>query len=55
MTKLSIIVAMYNLEDKILDCLTSFHKQENQDVEFILVNDGSIDNTMGGYRSICIV
>lgn len=46
MKKISIVVAMYNLQDKILGCLDSLHKQTNSNVEFILVNDGSTDDTL---------
>ncbi len=42
----SIIIPLYNLEDKIHISLNSALTQEFTDFEVILVNDGSIDNTL---------
>lgn len=42
---LSIIIPTYNKEDKIARCLESLMRLEKQDVEFIVVNDGSTDQT----------
>ena len=43
----SIIVPVYNVEDKLKRCVES--KQTYKDIEIILINDGSID----GSGSIC--
>ena len=48
MTKLSIIVPVYNVEDFILPCFESIFKQGlcDDEYEVIIVNDGSTDNSM---------
>lgn len=43
--KLSIIVAIYNEEKYLADCLDSIIKSDFSDFELILVNDGSSDNS----------
>lgn len=45
MPKVSIIVPIYNAEKTIVRCLDSLVKQTYQDVEIILINDGSKDNS----------
>lgn len=45
MTKVSIIVPAYNVEDYIQKCLESLVNQTLQDIEIIVVNDGSTDQT----------
>lgn len=45
MTKLGVIVAAYNVENEILRCLESLHNQNFEDAQFIIVNDGSTDET----------
>lgn len=45
MKKLSIIVAIYNIEDYIEKCIKSIIMQKFDDYELILVNDGSTDNS----------
>ena len=42
---LSIIVPVYNGEKKIARCLNSLVALKESDIEFIIVNDGSTDNT----------
>ena len=42
---ISIIVPIYNAEKYIKKCLDSLINQTKKELEFILVNDGSIDNT----------
>ncbi len=49
MPRLSVIVPLYNAEKYILQCLTSILKQSFQDIEVIVVDDGSTDQS----RSIC--
>lgn len=43
--KLSVIVAAYNLENYIEKCLDSLVNQTYKDMEIIVIDDGSIDNT----------
>lgn len=45
MKDLSIIVAAYNVQNFIVDCLVSLHNQKYLNCEFIVVDDGSTDNT----------
>ena len=45
MIKLSIIVPVWNVYDYIDDCLKSLVKQTLKDIEIIVVNDGSPDNS----------
>ena len=45
MIKLSIIVPVYNVEDYIRKCLDSLVNQTLEDIEIIVVNDGSPDNS----------
>ncbi|GAB6168210.1 hypothetical protein JCM1393_06700 [Clostridium carnis] len=44
--KVSIIVAAYNIEDFISRCMESLVNQTLKDIEIIVVNDGSKDNTL---------
>lgn len=46
MTKISIIVPMFNAQNYIEKCLNSLRNQTLQDIEIICVNDGSTDDTM---------
>ena len=45
MCKVSFIVTAYNLEQYIERCLNSLMNQTMKDIEIIIVNDGSTDNT----------
>ena len=45
MVKISVIVPIYNVEKQLSGCLESILKQEENDLEIILVNDGSPDNS----------
>lgn len=45
MPKVSIVVPIYNVEQYIEKCLTSLENQTLQDIQIILVNDGSQDNS----------
>lgn len=46
MPKVSIIVPVYNVEKYIEKCLTSLVNQTLEDIEIIVVNDGTKDNSM---------
>ena len=46
MSKISIIIPIYNAERYVLDCLKSIENQTFKDFEVILVDDGSEDNTV---------
>lgn len=49
MSKVSIIIPVYNAEKTLCRCLNSLVVQTYEDVEIILVNDGSVDSS----RNIC--
>jgi len=44
--KLSVIIPVYNTEDYLESCLDSLFIQKYQDIEYILVDDGSTDNSL---------
>ncbi|MFJ6990408.1 MAG: glycosyltransferase family A protein [Limosilactobacillus mucosae] len=43
--KYSIVIPAYNIHDYIEECINSILNQHRDDVEIIIVNDGSMDNT----------
>lgn len=43
--KVSIIVPFYNIEEYVDECVNSLVKQTYKNIEIILINDGSTDNT----------
>jgi CDP-glycerol glycerophosphotransferase len=43
--KISVIVPIYNVQQYLEECLDSLAKQTFQDIEIIMVNDGSTDNS----------
>ena len=45
MPKISVIVPVYNVEDYIERCLTTLKNQTMKDLEFIIVDDGSTDES----------
>ena len=45
MPKVSVIVPVYNVEKYIQKCLNSLVKQTLEDIEIIIINDGSKDNS----------
>ena len=46
MEKLSILIPAYNVEQWLSRCLNSILVQDTEDVEIIIVDDGSTDNTL---------
>lgn len=50
--KLSIIVSIYNVEKYLEKCLKSLQQIKNIDVEVLLVNDGSTDNSLNICRDL---
>ena len=47
MTKISIIIPDYNCEKYVAKCVDSLLRQTLNDIEIILINDGSTDNSLG--------
>lgn len=45
MPKVSVIVAVYNSEQELRDCLDSLVEQTEKDIEIIVIDDGSTDNS----------
>ena len=51
---ISIIVPVYNAQDYIRKCLNSIIKQSYADIEIIIVNDGSTDNSINTIQDLMI-
>ena len=49
----SIIVPIYNSGDKLRTCLNSIKLQSYHDIEVLMVNDGSKDNSSVILRRVC--
>lgn len=45
MTKISVIIPVYNVEKYLRDCLSSVVEQTLKDIEIICINDGSLDGS----------
>ena len=45
MKKLSIIVPVYNTEKYLKKCFESIISQKSKDIEAVIINDGSTDNS----------
>lgn len=45
MKKLSVIIPVYNAEKTLKECMESVLKQKDEDLEIVLINDGSTDKT----------
>ena len=43
---LSIIIPIYNAQKNLRRCLNSIHEMENENIEVVLVDDGSVDNSV---------
>lgn len=43
--RLSVIIPVYNVENYVVRCLESLHRQTIQDAEFLIINDGSTDDS----------
>lgn len=50
--KVSVIIPTFNEESVIIDCLKSLSKQSHQDIEVIVVDDGSTDKTLKRIRKL---
>ena len=50
---ISIIIPVYNVEKYIEDCITSVITQSYNNLELILVDDGSTDNSYAICESFC--
>ena len=46
MPKISVIIPVYNVEQYLPQCLDSLRKQTLSDLEFICINDGSVDGSL---------
>ena len=46
----SIIIPVYNVEEYIEECLKSILAQTYKDIELLIVDDGSTDNSLGLIR-----
>lgn len=44
--KVSVIVPVYNVEEYLDDCLTSISNQSESNIEILIINDGSLDNSL---------
>lgn len=52
--KISVIIPTYNEESVISSCLRSLDKQKNTNFEVIVIDDGSLDDTLGVVRELGI-
>lgn len=52
--KVSIIIPAYNIEAYIEECLLSVLKQSYQNIEVIVINDGSSDNTLTTIENVIL-
>ena len=52
--KASVIIPAYNVEDYIERCIRSVINQSEEDIEIIVVNDGSKDCTLKKIRNLSV-
>lgn len=52
--KISIIIPIYNSEKWLRDCLISITNQKYQNLEVLLINDGSTDNSSSICKEYCV-
>ena len=50
--KVSVIIPVYNVENYIKECVESVINQTLKEIEIIIVNDGTKDNSIKKLRSI---
>lgn len=53
--KVSVIIPVYNCEKYIKKCVTSIIKQSYKNIEILLINDGSTDNSYAKCKEIAIL
>lgn len=46
MLKFSVVIPIYNASSTLVDCVKTILNQEYNDIEIVLVNDGSVDNSL---------
>lgn len=51
--KISVIVPIYNMEKFIIQTITCLKEQNENNIEFLLINDGSTDNSLKIINSLC--
>ena len=51
--KISIIVPIYNMQNFIRQSITCLKSQDINDVEYLLINDGSTDDTLSNIEALC--
>lgn len=54
MKKVSVIIPIFNAEKYLLDSLSNYQKQNYENIEFILVDDGSTDNSWNICREFAL-
>lgn len=53
MVKISVIIPVYNVEEFIIECINSLLVQTLKEIEIIVIDDGSIDNSINLVKKIC--
>lgn len=53
MSRISIVVPVYNDQEYIYECITSVIRQNDEDYEIIIVDDGSSDNSFSICQDLC--
>ena len=55
MNKVSIIVPVYNTSKYLNKCIDSIIKQTYKNIEIVLINDGSTDNSLEILKSLIFI